>query len=183
MTGRPTDDELLETLRIAQRFGVLGPVRVVDVVAHARAFVAALEPVHGRVVDLGSGAGVPGLVVAHDRPDLEIVLVDRRSKRTDLLERAIRRLGMDGRVEVRCEDVEQTISNEPAAFDGVTARSFGPPSRTLALAARLRAPDGVIVVSEPPDGDRWPPEMVAAHGLVHVRQGPVAVFSAADVAG
>jgi len=35
------------------------------------------------------------------------------------------------------------------------ARGFGPPSRTLQLAVRLVRPGGVVVISEPPDGDRW----------------------------
>ena len=47
----------------------------------------------GTVVDLGSGGGVPGLVIARARPDLRLVLVDRRAARTDHLPRLVRRLG------------------------------------------------------------------------------------------
>lgn len=171
------DGHLIETLRLAQRLGMLGPMPIGAAIAHARAFVAVLDTTHGRVVDLGSGAGLPGLVIAHDRPDLEAVLVDRRAKRADALERAVRRLGMADRVSVRCEDVRDTIQSEGAVFDAVTARSFGPPETTLAFAAALRAPHGVIVISDPPAGDRWADAAVDRLGLTRVRRGPVTVFT------
>lgn len=172
-----TDPDLLEALRVAQRLGVLGPVPVDEVVAHGQWYVSALAGIRGRVVDLGSGAGVPGLVIARARPDLRLTLVDRRSKRADLLERAVRRLGLADRVEVRCEEVERTIDRESASFDAVTARLFGPAGRTLAVGARLMAPGGVVVISEPPDGDRWDAGVLADHGLRRDPHGPLAVFS------
>ncbi|MEX2626791.1 MAG: RsmG family class I SAM-dependent methyltransferase [Ilumatobacteraceae bacterium] len=177
MNTDATDEELLETLRLAQRLGVLGPVGVDDVVAHGRWYVSALAETRGRVVDLGSGAGVPGLVIARARTDLRVTLVDRRSKRTDLLERAVRRLGLDDRVEVRCEDVTRTIERDAAGFDAVTARLFGPAAWALEVGARLRAPGGIVVISEPPDGDRWDPAVVAGHGVRRHRHGPLSVFS------
>ena len=168
--------ELLETLRLAQRFGVLGDAPVEEAVEHARAFVRALAPVHGRVVDLGSGGGLPGLVVAVDRPDLDVVLIDRRQKRTDLLERAVVRLGVEDRVQVVCDDARRLRRHFPEGFDGVTARSFGPPSVTLSIAVDCLAEGGRIVVSEPPTGNRWAPELVRELGLEVTRDGPVAVF-------
>ncbi|CAN5395514.1 hypothetical protein BH23ACT3_BH23ACT3_14520 [soil metagenome] len=169
--------DLLETLRLAQRFGVLGARPVEQAVAHARAFTRALEPVTGRVFDLGSGGGLPGLVVAVDRPDLQLLLVDRRQKRTDLLERSVVRLGLEGRVTVLCGDAAQLSGHYPDGFDGVTARGFGPPDVTLRLAESLRAPTGRIVISEPPTGDRWSPALLASLGLRVERLGPVAIFT------
>ncbi|HSM67599.1 MAG TPA: hypothetical protein VK860_14945, partial [Ilumatobacteraceae bacterium] len=62
-------------------------------------------------------------------------------------------------------------------FDAVVARGFGPPESTLALAARLARPGGRIVISEPPSGDRWAPEVVASLGVERIAvDGPVAVF-------
>jgi 16S rRNA (guanine527-N7)-methyltransferase len=169
-------DELLETLRMAQRFGVLGSRPVDEAVEHARAFVGALEPVRGRVVDLGSGGGLPGLVVAVDRPDLEVVLIDRRQKRTDLLERAVVRLGLEDRVRVVCDDARRLPTLFPVGFDGVTARGFGPPAVTLSTASGCLAEGGRIVVSEPPYGERWSPDMLRELGLEVHREGAVAVF-------
>ena len=48
-----------------------------------------------RLVDLGSGGGLPGLVLADAYPERAITLVDRREKRTDFLRRAVRRLGWE----------------------------------------------------------------------------------------
>jgi 16S rRNA (guanine527-N7)-methyltransferase len=183
-TGRdPSGDHraLLETLRLAQRFGVLGGRPVEEAVEHARAFSEALGPVVGRVVDLGSGGGLPGLVVAFDRPDLEVVLVDRRQKRTDLLERAVTRLGMESRVTVHCGDATRLPDIYPGGFEGVTARGFGPPGVTLRTAEAVLAlgAGARIVISEPPHGDRWRPDMLEDLGLSVRRLGPVAIFTRA----
>jgi 16S rRNA (guanine527-N7)-methyltransferase len=169
------DPVLLETLRDAQRLGLLGDRPIEEAAAHSMAFVEAIGdlPRGARIVDLGSGGGLPGLVLAHEYPDAEILLVDRRQKRTDFLERAVRRLGW-AHVVVRCDDVS-TLRGEPA-FDVVTARGFGPPAPTLRIAAELVAATGRIVISEPPSGDRWPVELLRDLGLSSVRQGAVRVF-------
>ncbi len=64
----------------------------------------------GTVIDLGAGGGIPGLVIAHDRPDLHLTMVDRRSKRTDFLERVMRRLRWSAHVAVIAADVEAVIA-------------------------------------------------------------------------
>lgn len=157
-----TAPELVTALSDAQRLGLLGARPIPDVVAHARGFVRALRA-HGEldtVLDLGSGGGVPGLVVAHDLPDLHVTLLDRRAKRTDFLERVVRRLGWGDRVSVICADVESFVPSDP--FDAVTARGFGPPEFTLSEATRLVRAGGPMVISEPPGVDRWD-EGVLAH--------------------
>ena len=90
------------------------------------------------VVDIGSGGGIPGLVVANDRPDLAVTLVDRRQKCADFLERSVAALGFRDRVTVRCCDTSALIL-AGERFDAVTARGFGPPSRTLQSGGRSRA--------------------------------------------
>ena len=98
------------------------------------------------MVDLGAGGGVPGLVIAHDRPDLRLTLVDRRSKRTDFLRRVVRRLRWSTRVDVVTADVEAVIGRRgPAAFDAAVARGFGPPDTTLRFATQLVRAGGRIV--------------------------------------
>ncbi len=52
---------------------MLGAAPVPGVIDHSEAFVAALRGVTGTVVDLGSGGGVPGLVIAWRRPDLRVI--------------------------------------------------------------------------------------------------------------
>lgn len=162
-SSAPPDGPLLEALAESRRLGFLGARPLPDVVEHARGFVAALEPVTGRVVDLGSGGGIPGLVIAHDRPDLQLVLVDRRTKRTDVLVRLVRRLGWTDRVEVVAGDVDELSARRGGSFDAAVARGFGPPSVTLTTAAGLVRPGGRIVISEPPAGapSRWSSEVLS----------------------
>ena len=133
---------------------MLGDRPIDEVIDHAGAFTAALHGVEGLVVDLGSGGGVPGLVVAMARPDLSLLLVDRRATRADHVSRLVRRLGLEDRVTVRCGDALTVALSEPA--DAVVARGFGSPELTARAAGRLLAAGGTLVVSEPPDApDRW----------------------------
>jgi 16S rRNA (guanine527-N7)-methyltransferase len=166
MSGEPAP-ELVDALRRAQRLGFLGARPIPEVIAHARGFVRALVAEPGRgpidsVLDLGSGGGVPGLILAHDLPTIQMTLLDRRAKRTDELERAVRRLGWHDRVSVVCSDV--TTYRPETRFDAVVARGFGPPAFTLTQAARLVRPDGPIVISEPPGVDRWDEQLLEQVG-------------------
>jgi len=107
--------------------------------------------------------------------------VDRRSKRTDALQRAIKALGIEDRVTVVCADVESfaRTTNTRHSFDAACARGFGPPEFTLKWSAELVKTGGVIVVSEPPFGspDRWQGIDLPAIGVSEpVRVGPVAMF-------
>ncbi len=172
MTSTPTPDDaaLLDALQESQRVGMLGARPLPEVVAHARHFVRALAPVTGSAIDLGTGGGVPGLVLAWDRPDLRVVLLDRRAKRTDLLQRLVGRLRLGERVEVICGDAA-VVGRAPrhrGAYAAVTCRGLGPPAATLRLAAAFVAPAGLVVVSEPPPGatDRWEPQVLDRLGLV-----------------
>ena len=85
---------LEDVLLAAQRLGTLGDRPIPEVIEHARYFVQALEGVTGCVADIGTGAGVPGLVIAVDRPDLDMVLVDRRENRMDELSRGVASMGL-----------------------------------------------------------------------------------------
>jgi 16S rRNA (guanine527-N7)-methyltransferase len=179
------DQALLETLRTAQRFGFFGDRPIEQAAEHSMAFVRALEQitVPVRSIDLGSGGGLPGLVIAHARPEWSVVLLDRRQKRTDFLQLAVTKLGLSG-VEVCCDDVASVVeavdSGAIAPFDVVTARGFGPPEVTLRTGIALLAPGGRVVISEPPAGDRWPPELLAELGLCSDRRGSVRVFQRCD---
>ena len=120
-------------LRESQRLGFLGARPVEQAAEHAAAFATALGPLAdgARLIDLGSGGGLPGLVLADLLPRCSIVLVDRRQKRTDFLQRAIRRLGHE-HVQVREADVfgvaqEAEVGTEPA-FDAVTCTENDTPT-------------------------------------------------------
>lgn len=174
--------ELIDTLREGQRLGFFGSRPIELAVEHSLGFVGAIgpQPPLARFIDLGSGGGLPGLVLAETYPACEVVLVDRRQKRTDFLSRAISRLGYQ-HARARCVDVaivaRAVIAGDEAEFDVVTARGFGPPHTTLSMARQLIGAGGVIVISEPPAGDRWDPAVLSELGLVGRPVGPVRRFT------
>lgn len=171
-----TSDDLRVALAESQRVGFLGSRPIDDVIAHAQGFVLALQRIEGRrVVDLGSGGGVPGLVIAHARPDLHVTMIDRRTKRTDFLARIVRRHELSDRCVVVADDVDDVLRPPETPFDAAVARGFAPPYETLGIGVAAVRPGGLIVVSEPPEGDRWIPERVEEAGA----EGPVAVDNVA----
>ena len=154
------DETLLEVLDSLRERGAHGEVSLTNAVGHAEAFLAAFPSGVRRVVDLGSGGGLPGLVLAVRRPDLSFTLVDRRERRMDLLRLAVARLRLTDRVEVVTADVVRLAADEAYAglFDVVTARSFGAPMVTASCARPFLADGGVVIISEPPASaarDRW----------------------------
>jgi 16S rRNA (guanine527-N7)-methyltransferase len=137
-------------------------------VDHALGFLPGLEAVSGRLADLGSGAGVPGLPLAIARPDLTVVLLDAGERRVAFLQDAVEALDLSDRVSV-VHGRAEVLGRGPlrGAFDAVVARAFGSPAVTAECGAPLLRPGGRLVVSEPPDdGDRWPPEGLDQLGLV-----------------
>ena len=177
----PAEVTLTAILQRAQAQGVLGARPIAEVLAHARGFVAALPDDAVSVVDLGSGAGIPGLIIALDRPSLRVTLVDRRASRVDTLRRAIIALGWADRV-VAVESDAEVMSRDPAfqgTFDVVVARGFADPAITLPIAARLARNGGSVIISEPPPehGSRWDLEWVHSLGVgMPERQGQVVRF-------
>ncbi|MGH9041484.1 MAG: RsmG family class I SAM-dependent methyltransferase [Acidimicrobiia bacterium] len=121
-----------------------------------------------RVLDLGSGGGVPGLVLAVDQPALRLVLVDSAVRRCRFLREATDEVGAGDRVEV-VEERAETAARHPTlrgAFDVVVARLFGSPGVTAECAVGFLRLGGSLIVSEPPEeAERWPPEPLADLGL------------------
>jgi 16S rRNA (guanine527-N7)-methyltransferase len=91
-------------------------------------------------LDLGSGAGLPGLVVAIARPDVSLRLVERRRSRAAFLELAIERLGLRNTsvLPVRAEEVDEMA-------DLCFARAFAPRRASWETARRLLRPGGRLV--------------------------------------
>ncbi len=162
-------DQLVTVLAEARRLGFLGPGSVVATIEHARGFARHLPPTGGQVLDLGSGGGVPGLVLAAEDASLGLVLLDASERRTAWLSRAVGRLGLEQRVQVvtgRAEELGRA-SRWRSGFGAVVARGFGPPRVTAECAVPFLKVGGVLVVSEPPGehGERWDQDHLAAVGL------------------
>ena len=187
--SQPPLSLLRQILEEARAAGFLGPGPVDAHLRHAEGFVAVCRhlwpdgPTPPVLLDLGSGGGLPGLVVATRLPEASLVLLDAQGRRTAFLSDAVRRLGLDVRVSVRQDRAEAAGRDLSARghFDGVLARSFGRPAVVAECAAPLLKSGAWLVVSEPP-GDspgsppdlseapsgsaRWPAEPLRQLGLV-----------------
>lgn len=185
-------------LREAQRFGFLGPSRLFVHVGSAQGFLVLVRsclsglpnseltgppggPAPARCADLGSGGGVPGLIVATALSTARFTLMEASRKRADFLCEASEFLGISDRVDVVCDRAE-VVGRDPAyrqQFDVVMARSFGPPAVVAECGGALLRAGGHLIVSEPPQepwlqrspsdvaprAERWPPEKLEQLGL------------------
>lgn len=104
------------------------------------AVVVPRVPVGAMVADVGSGAGLPGLVWVIARPDLRVTLIEPLLRRTSFLEEAVDILGLDQVtvLRARAEDVQES-------FDVVTARAVAPLEKLAGWCLPLVRPGGVLL--------------------------------------
>ncbi len=106
-------------------------------------------------LDLGSGVGLPGIVLAILWPDSHMQLVDRSGRRVRLMRRAVRILGLPN-VTVLEKDISELEGNRQA----LVMRATLPPAAAVTLCGKLLAPGGQAVVglsrSEAPQVDDQP---------------------------
>lgn len=115
-----------------------------------------------RLLDIGSGGGLPGFVIAVVRPDLEVHLLDSTAKKTQFLHEIAERLQVEVNVHTgRAEELAR--GSLAAAFEVVTARAVAPLDRLAGLAAPFLAPGGVLYAIK---GARWRAELKAAEGVI-----------------
>jgi 16S rRNA G527 N7-methylase RsmG len=115
-------------------------------------------------IDLGTGAGVPGVVLAALRPSSEWLLVDANERRCEFAQQAARALGVTDRVHARAEE----LAHDPAvrgSRDLVVARLFGAPAELAECALPLVAGGGRLVVSVVDDTLVWWQEAAPALGI------------------
>lgn len=110
------------------------------------ALIGELFPAGARVVDVGSGAGLPGLALAIVRPDLRLDLVESLARRSEFLREAVDVLGLGAQVRVvrgRAEDA--AVRAQVGEVDWVTARAVAPLDRLVAWCLPLLRSGGTIV--------------------------------------
>lgn len=96
----------------------------------------------GRLADVGSGGGLPGIPLAIARPELQVTLIDSSHKKTTFLRQAAAELQLSN-VQVECTRVETW---QPAElFNTVISRAFSELAQFYALARHLLAPGGVVL--------------------------------------
>ncbi|HEX8482941.1 MAG TPA: 16S rRNA (guanine(527)-N(7))-methyltransferase RsmG [Allosphingosinicella sp.] len=109
----------------------------------------------GSWLDLGTGAGFPGLIIPLFHP-ADVLLVESRRLRADFLRSAADALGISGRVEIACARLESLPAR---SFDVISARAFAPLAKLLALAERFATPETIWIL---PKGRNAKSELEAA---------------------
>lgn len=100
------------------------------------AIVPHLPPTN--LLDVGSGAGFPGIPVAVAQPDLNVTLLDSNSKKTAFLQQVVLELDLKN-VQVACARVEEPLSR---TFDVITSRAFAELADFVGRSAHLLSPGG-----------------------------------------
>jgi 16S rRNA (guanine527-N7)-methyltransferase len=124
------------------------------------AAVAPLVPANVAVGDVGSGAGLPGIVIALLRPDLEVDLIEPLLRRTTFLEETVEELGLP-RVNVVRARAEDLAGHRQ--YDVVTARAVAPLAKLLSVALPLLRPGGELLALK---GETAAEELAAADAAV-----------------
>ena len=121
------------------------------------AVVAELVPPAARVLDVGSGAGLPGIPLAIARPDVQVELVEPLLRRTTWLDETVADLGLGDTVVVTRGKVAVV---GPRQVDVVTARAVAPLERLLPMCMPLLRPGGVLLALK---GEQAEAEVEAVH--------------------
>ena len=103
--------------------------------------VSGLVPAGSHVVDVGSGAGLPGIPLAVLRPDLDVVLLEPLLRRADFLVETVRELNLGERVRV----VRGRAEEHKATYEVVTCRAVAPLGRLLGWTGSLFLPAGQLL--------------------------------------
>jgi 16S rRNA (guanine527-N7)-methyltransferase len=158
--------ELLQHWRQAMNLtGLRDAERMIDVlVAESLDFLwREALPYAARVLDLGTGAGVPGIPLAICAPDLTVTLLDRSQKKMTFLRHIVPQLQLPNCHPV-CATAEAFAQHlaAPQRFDAVVTRGVGTVAHLLSLAAPLLRPGGALLLRKPVQT----PELQDAEGLL-----------------
>lgn len=124
------------------------------------ALVAPLVRAGARVGDVGSGAGLPGLVLAIARPDARFVLIEPMERRTDWLASEVARLGLDNVEVLRARAEEAGVEG---VLDQVTARAVSALSKLIPITAPLLRRGGELILLK---GERVDDEVAVAEKAI-----------------
>jgi 16S rRNA (guanine527-N7)-methyltransferase len=125
--------------------------------------VAELVPPGARVVDVGSGAGLPGIVLALVRPDIAMTLLEPLARRVAFLAECRERLALANVVVRRGRAEEPDVVAELGGVDVVTARAVAPLDRLVGWCLPLLRPGGQLLALK---GDSVAQELAAARDAV-----------------
>jgi len=172
-------EALLELLAKWQRaINLVGPTTLADAWNRHILDCAQLVPLvpsgAKSLVDLGSGAGFPGLVVAALRPNLDVTLIEADARKAAFLGEAARRMGLKKQPKIVVARAELA---PPAAADVVTARALAPLSQLLAWADRHRSSTAICLFHM---GKGWQAELTEATKAWDIPHTPHASITNSD---
>jgi len=152
-----------ELARRGEELGLVGPLELPRLWTRHILNCGLLAPLleaGGRVADVGSGAGLPGIVLAIARPDVHFTLIEPMERRVDWLRNEASRLGLENVdvVRARAEDVADSI-----VVDQVTARAVSALSKLLPLTVPLVRSGGQLLLMK---GARVDAEVAAARKVI-----------------
>lgn len=136
-------------------------------------------PQGGRLADVGSGAGFPGLPMKIARPDLDVTLIEATNRRAAFLEHAVRVLRVQGVTVAlgRAEDLGRRAEYRER-FDAVVSRAVGRAGVGVELCLPLAAEGGVVVLLK---GPRAREELAAARPLIERMGGALEEIAIANL--
>ena len=109
------------------------------------AAIAMLVPAGARVVDVGSGAGLPGIPLALVRSDLTVTLLEPLARRITFLDECVDRLGLSNVTVVRGRAEEGPVRRSLGGADVVTARAVAPLDKLAGWCLPLLRPGGLLL--------------------------------------
>ncbi|WP_294179636.1 16S rRNA (guanine(527)-N(7))-methyltransferase RsmG [uncultured Schumannella sp.] len=146
-----------------EELGLIGPLEPARLwTRHVlnSALVAPLVAPNARVGDVGSGGGLPGLVLAIARPDAHFTLIEPMERRTDWLSEQVERLALDNVDVMRARADEAGVEG---VLDQVTARAVSALSKLIPMTAPLLRPGGELILLK---GERVADEAAAAQKVI-----------------
>ncbi len=123
------------------------------------------ERVH--LLDVGSGAGFPGLACKAARPDIALTLVEPRLKRVSFLKHIVRTLKMDDVSVLACRIEDERVLPSQASFTHITGRAVTDLAAFLAMVSRFVRRDVEIICMK---GPKWQEELDAAADRMEVER-------------
>ena len=131
-------------VRDGELLGLLGPLEYPRLWTRHIINSALIAPLlRGRVADVGSGAGLPGIPLAIARPDVDFTLVEPMERRSEWLRQQVSELGLENVTVVRARAEE--IADQ-SSFDQVTARAVAALSKLIPWTAPLARFGGELVL-------------------------------------
>ena len=111
----------------------------------------------GNVMDFGSGAGIPGIILAICQPEMNLVSIDKAGKKIAFQQQVLRQLSIDNvhPLQTRLQDLIK-ISENKSAYDMIISRAFDQIKNILYFGEHLLKPNGYFLLWK---GERWQEEM------------------------